>query len=135
MGHGAVEALAASTGCVVAMAVVSSMGRRKKSGREGVSLLMPSALRWCLRNLLVEVGARVVVVVDAQCASLVSAQFVEVGARVVVGVAVVGVAVVGVAVVVVDAQCASLVSAQFVEARPVRAAGVCAICFVVRTCS
>jgi hypothetical protein len=37
-------------------------------------------------------------VVEAQCASLVSAQFVEVGGRVVV-----------------DAQCASLVSAQFVE--------------------
>ena len=39
-------------------------------------------------------------VVEAQCASLVSAQFVEVGGRVVV-----------------DAQCASLVSAQFVEAQ------------------
>jgi hypothetical protein len=88
-------------------------------------LLMPSALRWCLRNLLVEVGARNLVVVDAQCASLVSAQFAEVGACAVVGVAVVGVAVVGVAVVgvavvgvavvAVDAQCASLVSAQFVE--------------------
>jgi hypothetical protein len=101
--HGAVGALAALADCVVAMAVVSSMGRRFFSGREGVSLLnllMPSALRWCLRNLLVQVGARVVVVVgDAQCASLVSAQFAEVGARVVVGVAVAGVAVVGVAVV------------------------------------
>ena len=47
--------------------------------------------------LLVEVG---VSCLEAQCASLVSAQFVEVGGRVVV-----------------DAQCASLVSAQFVEAQ------------------
>ena len=47
--------------------------------------------------LLVEVG---VSCLEAQCASLVSAQFVEVGGCVVV-----------------DAQCASLVSAQFVEAQ------------------